>query len=403
MDPSVRLGILIVADDFTGAMDSAVPFATRGLTVSVLPSPGQPPGKVLQTDVVSIATNTRHLSPEEAFTTVERVARRCRSFQPEITIKKVDSTLRGNIAEECRAMSGALEKESLLVCPAVPDQQRAVINGDVHVDGVPLRETPFPSDIRSPAPAVPLAQLFQKQFGGWDIVSGKDAGAAPEIGVHRPRRLIICDARTNEDIYAVVKSRRSYLQRDLLIGASGLTEAVARELFGSSRSENRSSMPATGNIMFVIGSAARETARQLDTLVESRPVSIHELTDAEPLHVNPAASPPDESSTVFVIKAPNTEQSGQLDSGAVLSALARSAARFISSFNISHLVMTGGDTCESTLAQLGVEAVSVHGEIKQGTVYGRAETSGGTINLVAKAGGFGQPELFLDILRFFNF
>jgi uncharacterized protein YgbK (DUF1537 family) len=402
MNPSTRIRVLIVADDLTGAMDSAVPFASRGLRVKVIPSPEKQPSTVLEAEVIAIATNTRHSPPDEAAATVERVARQALSYQPEIVIKKVDSTLRGRIAEECRAMSDALGKESLIVCPAVPSQQRSVINGEIHLGEIPLRKTAFASDIRSPAPAVPMEQLFQKQFGGWDIFSGKAAVAARGNQINHRQSIIIFDARTDGDIRAVINNRRSQLEGDLLIGASGLTEAVAQVLLGSVRPGNKGDVSSAGKFLFVLGSAALETARQLDTLSKNHAVSLHELTDAEPLNATTAASL-DVKSTIFVLKAPDREQSGQLDSGAVLYALAISAAHLISRFNISNMLLTGGDTCEATLAQLSVEAVTVQGEIQPGTVYGNAETAEGKINLVTKAGGFGQPDLFLDVLHFFNF
>ena len=55
----------IIADDFTGALDTGVQFAARGASVRVLPW-GDPPEDGADAQVLVIDSESRHLSPEAA-------------------------------------------------------------------------------------------------------------------------------------------------------------------------------------------------------------------------------------------------------------------------------------------------------------------------------------------------
>ena len=72
----------IIADDLTGANDTGVQFARRGLVTSVLLQPDQKLAEDL--DVVVIDTDSRSLSQEEAYRKVRTVSEFLRRFPPEL-------------------------------------------------------------------------------------------------------------------------------------------------------------------------------------------------------------------------------------------------------------------------------------------------------------------------------
>ena len=66
--------LLIIADDFTGALDTGVQFAARGAATRVITDPafafaGAEPG--LQ--VLVLDAETRHVAPEQAYAVVRRM------------------------------------------------------------------------------------------------------------------------------------------------------------------------------------------------------------------------------------------------------------------------------------------------------------------------------------------
>ena len=93
---------LIVADDFTGANDTGVQVKRRGIDVRVVFSGAQISGG----QSVVLDTESRGLGAEAA---EAKVAAECAAVPFErfdFVMKKVDSTLRGNIGEETRALAG---------------------------------------------------------------------------------------------------------------------------------------------------------------------------------------------------------------------------------------------------------------------------------------------------------
>ena len=158
MTPKVQ----IIADDLTGALDVAGPFASRGQpTFVVVKDEGCPPDQFAGATVVSINSASRHLAPTDAAARVRGVVERLCTPAGEICIKKIDSTLRGNVAAETLAAMHALGRANAIIVPAFPAQGRTVVGGMVHVNGVPLPQTGFARDALSPPPLAPLDQVFR--------------------------------------------------------------------------------------------------------------------------------------------------------------------------------------------------------------------------------------------------
>ena len=118
--------LAIIADDLTGALDSAAPFAARGLrAVAALGPDGLEAALASGAAVVAVNTLSRHLAPEAAAVAAE-AARQCLAAGAQLLLKKVDSRLRGNAGPEAEAIARVLGVEALLVAPAVPSQSIVV-------------------------------------------------------------------------------------------------------------------------------------------------------------------------------------------------------------------------------------------------------------------------------------
>lgn len=61
-------------------------------------------------------------------------------------IKKIDSTLRGNIGAEIEALMKACGITGAVVAPAFPQAGRTTVAGECWVNGVRITETEFASD-----------------------------------------------------------------------------------------------------------------------------------------------------------------------------------------------------------------------------------------------------------------
>ena len=155
---NVRIGV--VADDLTGALDTAGAFASRGLRSRVLTGPSDKIDARYDGHVVCANTQTRSVDAALAIAPAHRAAKELIDAGWKRLYKKVDSTARGNLAAECRAVMDAQEASAAIVCPAFPRMGRTVIDGVLMVDGVPVTQTIEGSDTLSTVASDSLLNLM---------------------------------------------------------------------------------------------------------------------------------------------------------------------------------------------------------------------------------------------------
>lgn len=124
------MGWALLADDLSGACDSAVAFAKAGFRTRF--ELGEVDRGV---DLVALSTETRESDPEAAAETVRRACRAIEDSGLELIFKKIDSVLRGPVQAEIAATLAAGGCRAAVVCPAFPSQGRQVINGRLLVHG----------------------------------------------------------------------------------------------------------------------------------------------------------------------------------------------------------------------------------------------------------------------------
>ena len=129
--------IAIIADDLTGSLDTASPFACRGMDVRVaLDSDAIDDALKRSPDVIAVSTNSRGLPPDQASHAAWNAAERLQHWQPDLILKKIDSRLKGNIGPETLAIAQVFQPTRIVAAPAVPDQGRIVRRGQVEGMGV---------------------------------------------------------------------------------------------------------------------------------------------------------------------------------------------------------------------------------------------------------------------------
>ena len=213
-------GILIFADDLTGAADSAAGFIGKASGVVVALNERVQ----VRAQVLAIDLDTRMLSEDAACEKVEQAFSSRRAREAGILFKKIDSTLRGHVAAELRAARKALgAKRPILFAPAFPAQGRTVRNGHVRVNGKPLR-------------GGNLARLVGRE----DIS--------------------VCDAETDSGLRAIARKGLALSPRPLFVGSAGLARALAAAL--PRRRNVRPTLLPRGPIAVVVGSASRVSVRQ---------------------------------------------------------------------------------------------------------------------------------------------
>ena len=109
--------LFVIADDFTGALDTGVQFASYGAATKVVVGTGlQALEADAQTQVLVVDAETRHLPAAQAYDTVYRLVRWAKEKRSDASIK-TDSALRGNIGAELSAALAADGGDRFISCP----------------------------------------------------------------------------------------------------------------------------------------------------------------------------------------------------------------------------------------------------------------------------------------------
>jgi uncharacterized protein YgbK (DUF1537 family) len=382
--------IAIVADDLTGALDTAAPFAGHGLLTRVAATPQAVERLEMPCEVVSVSTNSRHLPAESAAAAVAAACRALAPLAPAIWFKKIDSTLRGNVAVETVAALAASNRREIVITPATPAQGRTVRHGEVLVDGVPLAETEFVRDPVSPASPVPLA----------DQLRAADPSLEAQVVTRRPppaegRCAWIADAASDDDLERVARWALTRAATALMAGAAGLGSALAECAFDGKVAPPRTG-PLAGPILYVVGSRAAVSVCQADRLAAGNPDCVPLDAPRGRLDIEGAATAL-RGRRAGLVRVPSGDDGTSPE--AVARALGESVAALIRQTTLGALLLTGGDTAAAVLAAIERPLVTLAGEVAPGVPLGHVEIGGRRVWLVTKAGGFGAEDLFLALPR----
>ena len=155
----------IIADDLTGANDTALQFHLRGCNTQILLDYSTVPESTLNTQAWAISTETRNLPGAEAAKIVSSAARMLKdNLNVEYFYKKIDSTLRGNIAQEALAVLNKLGWDTAIILPAFPTEGRITVGGYHLLRGIPIERTEVARDPKCPIYESHIPSLLKKQL-----------------------------------------------------------------------------------------------------------------------------------------------------------------------------------------------------------------------------------------------
>jgi uncharacterized protein YgbK (DUF1537 family) len=362
--------ILALADDATGALEVGARFARETGPVPVWFGVEPPDLEMFAgSECLLIDTETRHLTPPEASARVRRFAR----ADAAAVYKKTDSTLRGNIAAEFRALLDAYPDRPLVYVPAYPDLGRTVVSGELLVDGRPLAESAFARDPLNPATDGRIAVLLQDCGVPVTLVPRSALLAAALVS----GGILVCDGSRNEELRAVADVLRTAPVQALAAGPGAFALHWVRSL--APRVSSESARPGVERCLVVNGSR-HPTSREQVRWASDQGWRVIVWRGSE--------TPIEGAGNWTVI----TTAAETLDSP---SAVARDLARAVSPANFDTLVVFGGDTTHAILAELKIEVVMACQELLPGVPLTRA----GDLTMITKAGGFGGADVLGAIRR----
>lgn len=272
----------IIADDLTGANDTALQFHLQGAKTKILLDIDYQPNKKDIAEVWAISSESRNCSVEEAEKRVEKVVKTfSERFNFEYYYKKIDSTLRGHIAIETLTMLKILEYDAAIIMPAFPQEGRITIGGYHLMKGIPIGRTEIAMDPHSPileshVPSLLASQLDDKQKDLIGILDLKTVmnGAGPIIIkinqlIKEGKKLIIADAASITDLeqisLAIKKCDKKILPTGTAAGAQVLGKTWLADIENEREQIKLKKLPK----LIVSGTATQITAEQIEKLEQS--------------------------------------------------------------------------------------------------------------------------------------
>jgi uncharacterized protein YgbK (DUF1537 family) len=384
----------IIADDLTGAADAGVQFVHAGYRTAVFFSESEVLADDL--DAVSFDIDSRAMPAGFAAKRVLEAARRAREAR--VVYKKLDSTLRGNVAAELAAALGGSRRDRAVVAPAFPAAGRTTAGGVQRVHGVPVDKTEMANDPHTPVRVAHVPSLLADAFSSVGVL-GVDDLADPE----RVRRTleesecVVADAERDADLEVLVRAVPDPA-RVLWAGSAGLALALGSVYPGPCAGDEGGQRVPVRPVLVVVGSLSGVAREQVRRLVEEHgevdvPVDVGGAGALE----RAVAAAQDALAGGACAVIHSIEERGA-SGESVLGSLAEVVARLSEEERFEGLILTGGATAVGVARRLGASGIRLHGEVETGVPIGTL-IGPRPYPVVTKAGGFGGPDTLVGAVE----
>jgi len=272
----------IIADDLTGANDTAVQFHKQGASTKILLDSEYTPKVKAGIEVWALSSESRNVPADVAVGRVERaIETLTTNFSFDYYYKKIDSTLRGNVALETLTMVNMLEYDAAIIIPAFPQEGRITVGGYHLVKGVPIGRTEIAIDPHSPITESHVPTLLRNQLGeeSSDIVGVLDLrtvmnGAGPILVkmnelIKDGKQLIVADATSITDIEQLALAISKCEKKILPAGTAATAQVLAKYWLAGVEKEETPVQLENLPKLIISGTATQITANQIQKLEQS--------------------------------------------------------------------------------------------------------------------------------------
>ena len=404
--------LLIIADDFTGALDTGVQFSACGADIRVLAGPEASLAAAPVCEVLVVNTETRHLPREQAYRIVAGIVAQAKELAIPHIYKKTDSALRGNIGAELAALLETSEEPWLPFLPAFPQIGRVTRGGVHYIGETPVAESVFGQDPFEPVRYSRVAELVASQCSV-PVESGP-----PMDGSALPRGktgITVFDAVSLEDLRRTGESLLETGKLPVMAGCAGFG-AVIPGLLGIGSGRPVVPPPLDPRLLVICGSVNPITITQLDRAEKAGFLRIR-LSPEQKLDQDYWLTPQGdaefqvlqrilEEQPLRIIETndfggnqPTADYAAArgMTTEDVRSRISRSVGylvgRLFPTPALGTLLVTGGDTLLQCMDYMGVRELQPLCELEPGVVLSRFTYRDCTRYVISKSGGFGEAEL----------
>ncbi|WP_027583935.1 four-carbon acid sugar kinase family protein [Bradyrhizobium sp. Ai1a-2] len=352
----------LLADDLTGALDTAAEFVSALGPLDVAWHAG---ALADRHGSFAIDSGTRELGAEQAFAIARELAPLLRGAG--IAYKKIDSLMRGPWAAELNACLRSGFWDACIVAPAFPHQGRCTRAGRQFAKGPDGSFQPVGESI-----------LDQLGVQGIEARLGRYDDALPP-GVS------VFDAETDDDLARVAEIGRHTTGRLLWCGSGGLASALA------GASDVRASRVLRPPVLGVFGSDHPATEAQLAISGSVLVSAVNGRLDHQSVRRRLA------DGVAFV----RLETPGPSSRPEAAAHFAQEVAWLAEAIDPPRtLIIAGGETLKAQCLAVGARALKVTGRLEPGLP--RSMIEGGAwsgVDVISKSGAFGPPDLWWKLLN----
>ena len=408
--------LLIIADDFTGALDTGVQFTKVGIKTKVLVNTELNLDQNSDVEVLVLNAETRHLEKKQAYDIIYRLIKTAEKTKIPFIYKKTDSALRGNIGSELAAVLNASEDSILSFIPAFPSMDRITKEGIQYINSVPVSESVFGRDPFEPVKYNSVKEIIQSQSAVCVNEIKENVCENQEI----QKGISVYDATSEQALAEVANYLKKNGEYHLTAGCAGFA-ALLPELL-ELKGQPALSEQFFSRLIVICGSVNPITRRQL-CYGETCGYERIQLTPEQKLNRQWLESENGKemldqieqsihTHICCMIDGNDSEKEGELDTETyakknkidihdlrmtISETFGLIAKALLQIEDEALMLISGGDTLLGMMRQIGENELLPVREIVAGRVLARPKWPGEEHYIATKSGGFGE-ENFLEQL-----
>lgn len=425
--------LLILADDFTGALDTGVQFSGKGIRTQVVVS-GHWVEPDSDCDVIVIDVETRHVPKEKAYEIVNDVCQRAVKYGIRCFYKKTDSALRGNVGSELQAAADAVFEKNIVFVPAFPAMRRITVDGVHYIDGIPVKESVFGQDPFEPVMydrvdellratgyrggVIGVSKAERKLQTAEDWKTQASEERRQKAAEAAKQQLFLYDAETDADLDEIAEAVSKKSDIPILAGCAGFAAKLPELL--KLPVKKSGDVKLKENLVFLCGSVNPITKSQIVYGEKMGIPRIH-LKPEEKLEISYWDQPEGlgkirqlakDGMQHIIIDSNDEEGHNDTMEYAAQKGYAIEDVRVRISETLGYLLkklidagmegtylITGGDTLIGFMKAIGVSELEPVNEIRPGCVLTSLNYQDKKHYVITKSGGFGQERLIEQLTR----
>lgn len=422
MTENPRTYVAILADDMTGAMDSAAQFARYFGVVDVYTDSKYYIHGINYNDskIISININTRSMEASSAKNIIYKVLNKLSREGRNLIIKKIDTALRGNIREETLCIMDIVKAKRVYIVPAYPKYDRLTIDGIQYYKDVPVDSSIFSKDTDFKLRSSSIIEIFHDiNTAGF---KGKDQKNLPTIYYVNAKTT----GELNKTLNSILQHEKKWLSRYFLtqntgansqdvlfIGSLPIIKKIATSLRKVDYLTTGQKIEAgiSEPILVVNGSNKKIARSQIEFLPGKYDFTVKYLQDSDFYNFSKSLNLISESLINKLISGKNIavvrsiqgvlyDGLQELGRHCVSNFLAELIKRIFQEVIPKTLIVIGGETLYRICNALEIEKIEVTGSIDEVMPIGKIKTRDyGYISIVSKGGSVGTKRILSGVLE----